>query len=274
VAVHNFALKTRHLPSSIEPGMPGAPQVAGFTELLPFLGEEVAHDSYNKTLNWDHVDNRPVVSRRIELFLCPSAPSANRLDGSPDWPPWMPTVAAPTDYSPINGVAERLHTAGLVDQWGEGMLTKNSTASNAHVTDGLQYTILYAESAGRPLLYRRGTLVHADATLARVNGGGWARPASEFVLDGSSKDGLMFPGPCPMNCTNGEDAATTAYPHPVYGKDGSGEPFSFHPGSSHYCFGDGSVRVLSDDIQIRELAKLVTRSKSELVNLDGTTRLP
>src|SRR5688500_21904 len=72
IAVHNFALKTRHLPSSIEPGMPGAPQVAGFTELLPFLGEEVAHDSYNKALDWDHADNRAVVSRRIELFQCPS----------------------------------------------------------------------------------------------------------------------------------------------------------------------------------------------------------
>ena len=44
-----------------------------------------------------------------------------------------------------------------------------------------------------------------DLPTNRVNGGGWCRPASEIGLDGSSNDGTTFPGPCAVNCTNGED---------------------------------------------------------------------
>jgi hypothetical protein len=82
-------------------------------------------------------------------------------------------------------------------------------------------------------------------------------------VDGSSYDGLVFPGPCALNCTNGEDFAATPFPHPYYGSEGTAEAFSFHPGGAIFGLGDGSVRFIGDTISIREFARLVTRAGAE-----------
>jgi prepilin-type processing-associated H-X9-DG protein len=132
------------------------------------------------------------------------------------------------------------------------------------VLDGLSQTILYAESAGRPFLYRRGRKINSDLAAARVNAGGWARPASDFSVDGSSYDGTTSVGPCAVNCTNGEDVATSGFPHPYYGSEGTAEAYAFHPGGANFVFGDGSVRFIAESIDIREFAKLVTRAGREL----------
>ncbi len=217
-------------------------------------------------MNWHHPSNRPAVSRKIDIFLCPSGPNPNRLDGLPEANPWIPDIAAPTDYSPTIGVDDRLFTAGLVDRSGSGLLPKNGKPTLADATDGLSYTIMYAESAGRPFLYRRNGLANSDLLVQRVNAGGWSRPASDFSVDGSSYDGTIFPGPCAVNCTNGENAAGLTFPLPYYGSEGTGETFSFHPGGANIVFGDGSVRLIAANIHIREFARLVTRAGAELAS--------
>src|SRR2546423_2191408 len=97
-----------------------------------------------------------------------------RLDGLPEGARWRATIGAVTDYSPTTWVDQRLKAAGLVDEAavgvpptsanspGLGMLPYNLTAKLKDVTDGLSKTIMYAESAGRPYLYRRGKLVSED----------------------------------------------------------------------------------------------------------------
>ena len=126
-------------------------------------------------------------------------------------------------------------------------------------------TILLAESAGRPYVYRANSkLFSTSLPLHHVNGGGWARPASDFSVDGSSYDGATFPGPCPLNCTNGEDIASSSYPYPYYGSEGTGEAYGFHATGAQFAFGDGSVRYIDADINIREFAKLVTRNGGEV----------
>lgn len=44
------------------------------------------------------------------------------------------------------------------------------------------------------------------------------------------------------------------------GSEGTSEAYSFHLTMANFAFGDGSVRALHEDIQIREFAKLVTRA--------------
>src|SRR5207237_7669890 len=127
--------------------------------------------------------------------------------------------------------------AGLADQAGNGMSPKDSDRPRfADVTDGLSNTICLAESAGRPTLWRRNLPVGSPPT-PKVNGGGWARAANDFSIEGSSPDGTQYPGPCPINCTNGFDYQT--YPDAYYGKDGSGEVHSFHTGGANSPLGDG-----------------------------------
>jgi prepilin-type processing-associated H-X9-DG protein len=68
-----------------------------------------------------------------------------------------------------------------------------------------------------------------------------------------------------VNCTNGVEIGTT-FPHPYYVSVGTGEPYAFHPGGANFCMGDGSVKWLNENIDIREFARLVTRNGGELTN--------
>ncbi|MCE9544799.1 MAG: DUF1559 domain-containing protein [Planctomycetia bacterium] len=267
LAAHNFHDTKGKFPSSVRPaGLTALPRIAGLTFLLPYIGQQVVYDNYDQTLNWSDAANRLAVSTVIPTFICPSTPDSKRLDGLPEASPWKNDIAAVTDYSPTIGVDQRLKTAALVDEAGAGILVKNGEPKMGDVTDGLSSTILYAESAGRPYLYRHGKKI-GDLPANRVNGGGWSRPASDFSVDGASVDGATLPGTVAINATNGEDFGSTAFPHPYYGTEGTGEAYSFHNGGINVAIGDGSIRFLADDITINLFARLVTRGGHEIAVL-------
>ena len=263
LAVHNFHDTMRKLPSSVRPGgLTTAPRIAGLTLLLPYLEAKNSYDKYDQTINWGDAGNLPVTSLPIPSYNCPSTPvSKKRLDGIPENSPWVGVVAT-TDYSPTIGVDPRLLSAGLVDFADTGMLPKNGEPRFADVTDGLSNTLMYAESAGRPAIYRKGK-AYGSLPTDRLNAGGWSRPASDFSLDGSSYDGTTFPGPCAVNCTNGEQIGTT-FPHAYYGTEGTAEAYAFHPAGINAAVGDGSVRFITESINIREFARLITRGNGEI----------
>lgn len=269
LAAHNFHDTYKKLPSSIRPsGMTPLPRIAGLTQLLPFIEQQNMWDRYDRTVNWSHANNLPITSTPIASFTCPSSPEPKRLDGDPQLSPWSPLVAI-TDYSPTISVDQRLLALAVVDKAGNGILTKNGEPRFADVLDGLSNTILYAESAGRPYLYRKGNRrVSSDLLASRVNAGGWSRPASDFSFDGASRDGATLPGPAPINATNGEDVATAGFPHPYYGSEGTAEAYAFHPGGAQFALGDGSVRFLAETIEVRNFARLITRDGGEVATLE------
>jgi prepilin-type N-terminal cleavage/methylation domain-containing protein len=277
LTVQNYHDAHKKVPVSARPvGLTTAPRIAALTHLLPYFEQGNLRDQFDLTKNWGHADNRKVVSTAIATLLCPSDPeSETRLDGIPENNPWEPNVSSPTDYSPTIWVDKRLATAGLADVTnsdGNGvaldapgiMEYNNTNASFKSVTDGLSNTILFAESAGRPSLFRAGKQVSNDPVSARPNSGGWARPASDLNIDGSTSDGTTDVGTCAVNCTNGIDIVESGYPHPYYNTFGTGEPYAFHPGIANHAFGDGSVRSIGEDIDIREYARLVTREGGEI----------
>ena len=201
--------------------------------------------------------------------------------------------AAPTDYSPVVYVDAALaNVAGapqdnLADvaatvpptaagntthSRGDGMLPKNYGGGErprfSHVSDGITNTVMLAESAGRPFVYRAGRLADDGVDVfpnRRVNGGGWARPASDISLDGTSGGGATFrSAPTEaVNATNGESVETAPFGTGYYGVDGGSEIFAFHPGAANVAFGDASVRSINADISLRTLAALVTRAGNE-----------
>jgi prepilin-type processing-associated H-X9-DG protein len=83
------------------------------------------------------------------------------------------------------------------------------------------------------------------------------------LLRGSSADGTIFPGPFAINATNGQQQ--TVYPDPYYGVDGTGAVYGFHPGGVNTLFVDGSVHFITETIDIRTLASLVTRASGEVL---------
>jgi len=212
--------------------------------------------------------------------------------------PWVPEVAI-TDYSPTTAVDQRLvdngfaevgltpaqtadaNQAGASAARGAGILIKNGHPRLADVTDGLSNTILFAESAGRPYLYQGRAKVRVGDDVGSdphyVNGGGWARPASDFAIDGATQDGTQVGAQTTtdvlyaINRTNGADVAgtyTSPTGYPYYGTEGSAEVYAFHPNGANVAFGDGSVRLIDQDIDIRTFAALVTRAGGEKATLD------
>jgi len=277
LAVHNYVDTKKTLPSSVRPpGLTTLPRIAGLTFLLPYFEETSRYTQYDQAKDWFDPVNKPLVNQRITVLQCPSVPDPDRLDGRPESSPWAADVGAPSDYSPTIYVDQRLKAAGLVDEAatgtippakgspGLGMLAYNLTSRLPDITDGLSKTIMYAESAGRPFLYRRGKLI-GPFPEKRVNGGGWCRPASDIGIDGSSGDGATDVGTCALNCTNGIEMGAS-FPHPYYVSVGTGEPYAFHPGGANFCMGDGSVKWINEDINIREFAKFVTRNGGELTS--------
>jgi len=275
LAVQNHHDARNAVPVSARPvGLTTAPRIAAITHMLAYMEAGNIRSRFDLAKNWGHIDNRAAVNTPIPTLTCPSSPEdPARLDGVPENSPWDQVVAAPTDYSPTVWVDKRLDST-LVDQTSfdangapadqPGIMEYNNTdASFKLVTDGLSNTILFAESAGRPALYRKGITVTSDLLTARVNAGGWCRPASDLLVKGLTEDGTTMTGPCAINCANGLDIVASNYPHPVLSTFGTSEPYSFHSGIANHAFGDGSVHSIREDIGIREYARLVTRGGEE-----------
>ena len=68
-----------------------------------------------------------------------------------------------------------------------------------------------------------------------------------------------------INVTNGESVVTAVFKGPEYGSEGTSDPYSFHPGTVNLVMGDGSVRSVSDSVEIRVFAAMVTRAGGENV---------
>jgi prepilin-type N-terminal cleavage/methylation domain-containing protein len=279
LAVQNYADAKKTLPvSARQVGATTGPRIAALTRLLPYLEQPAMLQRFDLTQNWSAAVNLPIVSTPLSVLSCGSDPEAfDRLDGVPENSPWAPTVSANTDYSATVWVDRRLGPEGgltLIDATGTvtnegnypGMLEYNNTAVKfKDVVDGLSNTIMWAESAGRPFIYRRNIQLTGDLTTARVNGSGWARPASELTIDGATADGKTHLGTCAVNCTNGFDGAVEfPYNTGYYITYGTSEVYSFHPGIANHTFGDGSVRAIAESVDIRDYAKLVTRAGEEV----------
>lgn len=266
LAMHNFNDTTGHLPGNIRPVATGTVRVRWATFLLPYYEQDNVYRIYDQTVNWSHPNNRPAVSIQLKVLQCPSAPDEDRLDYNPDGdPPFVGFVGA-GDYSGIYGIHPSLVVAGLVDNANPGILSKSEKVRLTDVKDGLSNTIHITESAGKPNLYQGGKLVGTPPTVF-VQGGGWCRPASDIPwLEGLSADGTALGGTVGINAANG--IQKTVYPDSRYGTDGTGQIYGFHSGGVNAVFGDGSVHFIRQTIDLRTLARLITRNGGEVTSND------
>jgi prepilin-type N-terminal cleavage/methylation domain-containing protein/prepilin-type processing-associated H-X9-DG protein len=261
LALHNFHDVNKHLPGNIRPSATNTVRVRWVTFLLPYFEQGNIYSAYHFDKNWGDPANLPLTSQPLKIFQCPSSPNPDRLDFLPENP--TVGIAAIGDYSGIYGVDPELVTLGLVDEAGEGAVSKTKKLRFADFPDGLSNTIHVTESAGKPDLWQ-GRRQIGEAPTIMVNGGAWSRPASEIPwLRGSSSDGTVFPGPVAINATNGQQR--TVYPDPFYGVDGTGAVYGFHPGGVNTLFVDGSVHFITESLDIRTFAALVTRAGGEVV---------
>jgi prepilin-type processing-associated H-X9-DG protein len=73
--------------------------------------------------------------------------------------------------------------------------------------------------------------------------GGWSQPCQVInvsgINPGTLPPAISFPGPCAVNCQNGEDL------------------YSFHPGGANVLMGDGSVHMLNSNISLTTVLELL-----------------
>jgi prepilin-type N-terminal cleavage/methylation domain-containing protein len=275
--------------------------VIGSPNINPNINNSTAPANYADTYARLLVNPGPS-SSHLPILQCPSAPrNNNTLDHNPDGfrgavTSWEGIVAG-GDYAASLGNSPALEYYALNlptpiiirssssavsggSQLTNGLFPKNAQFGFKEVTDGLSNTIAFWESAGRPFIYRNGNLISDDLYNHHTNGGGWVRPASDILFEGSSADGTTLPGSF-VNRTNGFDHGTDAYgatgfatapatriasingasaaPIP-YGTEGSSQPYSFHPGGLHVLLGDASIKFLDQEVDIGVAGALVSRN--------------
>jgi prepilin-type N-terminal cleavage/methylation domain-containing protein/prepilin-type processing-associated H-X9-DG protein len=221
--------------------------------LLPYIEQGPLASKYNFDVNFDDTTNTAtgttnsvVIQTDIPLFLCPSAPGDRKQQGT------TPNLGV-TDYSPATSVTlSTFITVTLppspTDGSLRGMLGQNVYRKVFYVRDGLSNTMAFGEDAGRPQTWEFGLRVAPDHPPQppgkRASIGGWAQPSNVLNITGTMP-GIAaptndFPGPCAVNCSNGEDI------------------YSFHPGGANILMGDGSVRFLAANVSLNTVALLLT----------------
>ena len=218
-----------------------------FPFLLPFIEQEALARTYCWEKRAQGPENQPVAKTQLAIFQCPSA-EPNR---------WVTEVedernynyggkGACGDYAGILEIDAGLADLGLVDRVAayDGVLSENHLTRIAEITDGTSQTMLVAECAGRPKLWRAGRYVPNEY----APGGVWVAGTLTFGR-GASRDGVTQPGPCAINCTNNR------------------EVYSFHSGGANVAFADGSLHFLHASIDIRVFARLVTRAGGEAATI-------
>jgi prepilin-type N-terminal cleavage/methylation domain-containing protein/prepilin-type processing-associated H-X9-DG protein len=214
--------------------------------LLPYLEQEGLARRYRWDVDFFDPANQPAVATPLKVLQCPAAEPNRVVDPSHPGGAFVNGgQGACTDYSPVAGVRPVLAGLGLIAPAGsyEGALPVNRMTRLAELTDGTSCTLLVAEDAGRPQLWRAGRPVPGPFSF----GGPWASSANPVVIAGSSADGATVPGPCALNCTNDR------------------QPYGFHPGGCNALLADGSVHFLRAGLSIRVLAALATRAGGEVL---------
>jgi prepilin-type N-terminal cleavage/methylation domain-containing protein len=262
LSIHNYYGAFNAFSTSIRPaGVTTLPRISWFIGTLPFIEQGNVRNLYDTTTNWDSPTNLPLTSQPIKIMQCPSAPNPGRLDGDPQTNIW--NEVAVTDYAASTGVAAYATTVNTTGAILPGIVQMNSTVHISDVTDGLSNTFLIVESAGRPQIYQLSVPI-GTVPAEKVNGGGWARPASDFTFQTSTPDGTSYPGSCAANCTNGFNYPT--YNMSPFGTEGTSEAYSFHTGVINALLGDGSVHTISSSISVVTFAALVTRGGGEVID--------
>ena len=227
---------------------------------LPMFDQQTLSTLYTPEEPWCNLTNRPAVSTRIELMLCPSTPG-QRVDTH------HVRGAAPSDYGPMTGVESEMFidVLGVQDPGSgtrRGVMSEHQHNDFRSVTDGTSNSMMVAESAGRPFVYVLGRKMDSAKFASYTgddiefvsnqyflaDGTGWADPDTSLEVKGVQSDGVTVIGPAVVIAINVQ------------------EVYSFHAGGANALFADDSVHFLSKSIDTGVFVAQCTQAGGEVVN--------
>ncbi len=263
--------------------------------VLPFLDQQPLYDQYNFSVDCFDPSQWPVTTTQLSVWACPSAPG---LDGrtnpaavvatAPDGvSPVAPQGYGLCDYMALSGVRASLYlawtpplpmppiqclsvvnvgTPPIVQKENRWPCAMHSTQETkiSQIKDGMSNTLMIAEDAGRPGVWRSRQKVQVPG-IVTSDGWGWADTGNSGAIDGCTYDGTIInsskksippayptcpagacPGTCFMNCNT------------------DSELFSFHSGGIMALFADGHVVFLNESISVQTLGALLTRNAGDI----------
>jgi prepilin-type processing-associated H-X9-DG protein len=262
LALHNYHDANRTFPPAYVDKGPylntGFDFVHGWAPfILPHVEQQPLYGRYRWELPLFVPENQEVVATQLKVFQCPSAPEQERYTTNLGVFLLFGTKGACGDYTLTLGVDTVLAQRGWVDPVADyrGALTNTPTPALAvsptrngtrltDITDGTSNTIMLAEDAGRPRVWQAGKAGEDQ----KLQGGPWNHYKGGIILQGSTFDGTAKPGACAVNCSN------------------DGEVYAFHTGGANAVFADGSVHFLKVGMDIRIMARLITRAGGEVAS--------
>jgi prepilin-type N-terminal cleavage/methylation domain-containing protein len=213
--------------------------------LLEYVEQSNVGDTYNRSCDSLSPANANARSARLPILRCPSSPARDELAtmGSP----FGIVSGGTSDYVVCRRLDEPLaRSLGFVGTPGDlvsfySALPPRQVGYFSAVVDGLSNTLMITESAARNSHYITGQHVVNDVPLRVI----WAATDNTMVLVGHTPDGLTWPGPCMVNCSN------------VNGL------YAFHTSGACGVLADGSVRMIETGIDVPTMAALVTRAGND-----------
>lgn len=237
-----------------------------FVAILPFIDQAPVYNQFNFNLHYSNAANRAAASTKIQAFLCPSNGYAGQ-DGFAGFGviDYMPI--AYTDIDPATGLRNK-HTVGTALNGTKDSALGLYGNKIADITDGTSNTMAIGEDTGR--LYVQVTsqtsYVGAYTQAQTLNANGW----DTTVMCGAGGGNT-----CPFRWADGDTGNGVSGPNggvgtltfvnnnktPAGGPAGcpwntnncgpNDEIFSLHVGGAHVLLCDGSVRFVSENLNIQ-----------------------
>jgi prepilin-type processing-associated H-X9-DG protein len=283
IALHNYHDAYNCLP----PGFVGDPvntYAGANTLLLPYLEQANLYNQYDMNRPWQ-MQSPAVAQTVLPVLECPSNDGENATDS--DVLQALGSMSGPLPIGTVVGITTYLYCKGASDAWctlsdGEhrGMFSGNTVTRIGDIVDGSSQTLAMGEGATgfswalchgagctTPASKPSGGLWYADQAwlMAQINPSANATAAT--VLD-SSIFGCTVDK---MNKSPVTDTSTDLNNRGDCRPSFEGGPHttsnfrSDHEGGCHFLFGDGSVRMLSENIDMTSYRGISTIGGDEYV---------
>jgi len=279
IAIHNYEAANRvYPPGTIEPVGPLQNVAQGYHhnwigQLLPYLERRVAYDHIDRSVGVYDPKNAPVRDLNISALLCPSTWSGG---------------AGYSSYAAVHHDVE-----APIDVDNHGVFFLNSAVRYTEVSDGASQTLFLGEklilpgdlgwiSGTRATLRNTGTPINAVQAVRRAVGGVNGPPSNNVGNNFYGEGGIdsfetlaAAPGddaePSPAaEADRTESAAASEAPVIVDGRPtvptAVGGFSSDHPGGGNFAFGDGSIRYITETINMQVFQQLGHRADGQLLD--------
>lgn len=258
LALQSFESTYRRFPASgytrVTAANPSGSYTSWRASLLPYLEQAAAYDHYRFDQDWWSEDNLKAGRFLMPSYQCPSVPTHSPIMSAVEKAPRPAlTFTEPiqrSDYEAVMGVRSIIDPMlySTKDST-RSVMYRNSETRFADITDGSSNTIAVIECAARPEVYRDRKHV---ASARNDQGNGWLDSESAFSVDGGSIDGSQQ--------GNGDGASSASM-----NVTNENEIYSFHSEGALFLFADGHVSFLSENIELKTLAAMITKSGNEIV---------